>query len=120
MIGTDERITVIPDVANAHYAGEDVPDTIEHPETGEVIANMRYVSTDAWRGYWEAVPADGWKTVGDGANTGNWEDSPPGTSNDEVEAHINKLADEHGRVVVIVGGTSNVFSLSYDVLARES
>jgi hypothetical protein len=119
MIGSHEKgITVIADVANAHYAGEEVPETIEHPKTGEVIATMRYVSTDAWRGYWEAVPADGWQKVGEGSNCGSWDDAPPGTSDDEVEAKIRGLAKEYGDVVVIPGGSSNVFSMTFDVLAR--
>jgi hypothetical protein len=119
MIGTHEQgITVIADVANAHYAGEEVPETIEHPDTGEVVATMQYVSTDAWRGYWDAVPAEGWLKVGDGANCGSWEDTPPGTSDEETEVYIRGLAAEHGDVVVIVGGSSNVFSMTYDVLAR--
>ena len=118
MIVNNDQITVIAEFANAHAAGEEHPGFITHPETGERIAEMRWVSTDAWRGYWDAVPADGWKKVGEGTNTGSWSDSPRGTSNDEVEAEINLLAEEHGQVVVIVGGSSNVFSMPYDVLAR--
>lgn len=118
MIATNERITVIADVANAHASGDETPDEVFHPETGELVATIGWVSTDAWRGYLEATPAAGWKRVGEGTNCGGWGDTPPGTSNEECEAQINVLAEEHGHVVVIPGGSSNVFSLPYDVLAR--
>lgn len=111
-------VIVIPDVANAHYGGEDVPDTVEHPDTGETVAVIGYHRTDGWRGFYEAEPADGWRKVGEGCNCGGWDDTPPGTSNNECEAQIRELADEHGEVVVVVCGGSNVFALQYDVLAR--
>lgn len=112
-------ITVINEVAEAHYGGGDVPEFVTHPETGETVARMEWHSTDAWRGFYDAIPADGWKKVGEGANCGDWEDTPPGTSNDEVRQQIDKLAEQYGDVVVVLGGSSNVFSLTFDVLARE-
>jgi hypothetical protein len=113
-------ITVILEAAEAHWSGEDVPEIVTHPETGERVATMGYVSTDAWRGYWEATAADGWTKVGEGTNCGAWEDTPPGTSNDEVESEIDALQREHGEIVVVLGGSSNVFSQPYDVFAREA
>lgn len=112
-------VTVIGDVAEAHYGGEDVPETVSHPETGEEIARVEYVQTDGWRGYYEAKPADGWRKVGEGVNCGSWSDTPPGTSNEECEAQIAALAEEYGDVVVVLGGGSNVFAMQYDVLARQ-
>lgn len=115
-----EGVTVIPDVANAHYGGEEVPEQVEHPETGEVIATIGYVRTDGWRGYLEATPVDGWQKVGDGCACGGWDDAPPGTSDREVYADLEKYAEEYGEIVVILCGGSNVFAMQFDVLARAS
>lgn len=112
-------VTVIPDVTNARGAGDDVPETVEHPETGELVATIGWHSTDAWRGYYEATPVAGWVKVGEGCNCGSWDDTPPGTSNEECEAQINELAEKYGDIVVVLGSSSNVFSLPFDVLARE-
>lgn len=111
-------VTVIAEAAEAHWSGEDVPEEVTHPDTGEVVATMGYVSTDAWRGYWEATAADGWRKVGEGTNCGSWDDAPTGTSNAEVEAKIARLQAEYGEIVVVLGGSSNVFSQPYDVFAR--
>lgn len=115
-----EGATVISDIADAHYGDGDMPDVIEHPDTGESIATVSYHKTDAWRGYWEADPVEGWRKVGSGCNCGDWGDTPPGTSNDECEAQISGLVDEFGDVVVLLCGGSNVFAMQYDVLARSS
>jgi hypothetical protein len=114
-----DGVTVISEVADAHYGGEDVPDEVTHPETGEVVATTRYHSTDAWRGYWEVDPAEGWKKVGEGCNCGDWGDTPPGTSNAECEAQIRELVAEHGEVTVVLCGGSNLFALQFDCLARK-
>jgi hypothetical protein len=111
-------VTVIPDVANAHYAGEDVPDEVYHPETGEHVAHVGYHHTDGWRGYYEAEPVDGWRKVGEGVNCGSWDDTPPGTSDEECQRQVEELAEEYGEVVLVLCGGSNVFALQYDVLAR--
>lgn len=113
-----EGVTVIPDVVNAFYSSVDVPETVEHPETGETVATIAWHSTDAWRGYYEATPVDGWKKVGEGCNCGDWDDTPPGTSNAECEAEIRELVAEHGNVVLVLCGGSNVFAMQYDILAR--
>lgn len=113
-----ENVTVIAEVADAHYGGEDVPEAVTHPETGEVVGKPVYRSTDAWRGYWEIEPADGWEKIGGGVNCGYWDDTPPGTSTAECEAEIRALAADHEDVLVVLGGGSNVFAMQYDVLAR--
>jgi hypothetical protein len=111
-------VTVIGTVAEAHYSGEDVPSEVTHPDTGETIATIGWHASDGWRGWYESTPVDGWEKVGEGANCGAWEDTPPGTSNDEVEAYVNGLAETHDEVVVVVCGGSNVFAAQFDVLAR--
>jgi hypothetical protein len=113
-------VTVIPDVANAHYGCEEVPEQVEHPDTGETIATIAWHSSDAWRGWYEATPVDGWEKVGEGCNCGSWDDTPPGTSDAECQAEIEKLAAEHGEVVLVLCGGSNVMAMQYDVLARKA
>jgi hypothetical protein len=113
------NVTVVSNVLDAHFSGEDMPEIVYHPETGEEIGRTTYVRTDAWRGYWEVIASDGWVKVGEGANCGSWEDTPTGTSNAEVEAKIEALAEKHGEVIVVLAGTSNVFSVGYDVFARD-
>jgi hypothetical protein len=54
------------------------------------------------------------------ANCGDWDDAPPGTSNKEVEEYVAKLEAEHDTVLVIALPTSNVFSMAFDVLARDA
>lgn len=116
----DTNIIVINDVAEAHYGGDETPEEVTHPETGEVIATIAWHSSDAWRGYNEATPVDGWVKVGEGCNCGSWEDTPPGTSDSECEAQIRELAEKHGEVYVVLCGGSNVMAMQYDVLARAS
>lgn len=113
-----DGVTIVADIADAHFSGEEVPETVEHPETGETIARIGWHRTDAWRGYHEATPADGWRVVGQGTSCGSWDDAPTGTSDAEVLEQLRRLADEHGEIVVVLCGTSNVFSLGFDVLAR--
>lgn len=111
-------MTVIADVPNAFYGEDDVPETVEHPDTGETVAHIGWHRTDAWRGYYEATAADGWTKIGDGCSCGSWGDAPSGTSDDEVEAQLRALAEEHGDIVVVLGGSSNLFSMPFDVFAR--
>jgi hypothetical protein len=115
-----ENVTVISDVADSHYGGEDVPDVVLHPETEEEIAKTRYHRTDGWRGYWETDALPGWKRVGEGCHCGGYSDAPSGTSTKEVVAEIEKLAEEHEEIVLILCGGSNVFAMQYDVYARGS
>ena len=113
-------ITVIPDVANAHYGCEDVPEEIFHPETGEKVATIAWHDSGGYRGWYEATPVEGWVKVGDGCNCGSWEDTPPGTSDAECQAEVEALAEKHGEVVLVLCGGSNVMAMQYDVLARKT
>lgn len=112
------NVTVISDVADAHFGGGEVPAEVVLKETGEVIAKTNYHRTDGWRGYWEVVPVEGWQKIGEGCNCGDWDDAPHGTSNAECEAQIVELANANEEVVVVLCGGSNVFAMQYDVLGR--
>ncbi len=114
-----EGVTVIPDVAEAHYGGGDVPDVVVHPETDEPIGKPSYKRTDAWRGYWEVQAMPGWKKVGEGCHCGSYPDAPSGTSTRECEAELRELVEEHGEIVLVLCGGSNVFAMQYDVFARD-
>ena len=101
---------------------EEAPEFIFDPEDSDKkVARVFWHSTDAWRGFYdtEALPDSGWKHVGDGANCGDWADTPPGTSNAEVLEYLGKLEAEHGTILVIGLPTSNVFSTAFDVYAKE-
>lgn len=113
-----EGMAVIYDVPNARAVDEDVPEQVYHPDTGELVANISWHSTDPWRGYYEATPADGWRKVDEGCSCGSWDDAPPGTSDREVEAQLRALTEQYGEIVVVLGSSSNLFSLPFDVLAR--
>lgn len=113
-------ITVISTVADAHYGGGEVPDMVTHPKTGEEIGKTEYKRLDGWRGYWEVRAMPGWRNVGGGCHCGDSPDVPSGTSTKECEAEVSGLAKEHGEVVVVLCGGSNVCALQYDVLARET
>jgi hypothetical protein len=109
-------------VAEAEFGGDEtpIPEFIFDPEdASKPVAKVVYKHTDAWRGHYDTEPLDGWKRVGEGANCGDWEDAPPGTSNREVEEYVAKLEAEHETVLVIALPTSNVFSTAFDVLARD-
>jgi hypothetical protein len=98
---------------------EEMPEYIYDPDTGVEVARVVYRSTDAWRGHYDTEPLDGWVKVGEGTNCGSWDDTPPGTSNEENEAKVDALEREHGEILLVLLPTSNVFALGYDVYARK-
>lgn len=110
-------------VLEAEFGESDtpMPEHILDPENGKPIARVFYRRTDALRGHYDTdpLPDTGWKHVGDGANCGDWADTPPGTSNAEVLEYLEKLEAEHGTILVIGLPTSNVFSTAFDVYAKE-
>lgn len=115
-----DPVIYIPDVANAHYNSEEVPEFVLSPVTGDIIAKTNYHSSDAWRGWWEVEPVEGWRKVGDGCNVGDWPDAPSGCSDRECKEEINQFAEQYGEVYVVLCGGSNVMAMQYEVLARAS
>lgn len=103
---------------DAVNSGDDMPETIYDPFTGEPGFSVAWHSTDAWRGYYETIPlVEGWEKVDEGAVCGEWDDVPPGTRSSDVEAKLNALA-ETDDILVIIAPTSNVFSMGYDAYRR--
>ena len=97
--------------------GKPTPDAFYHKST--LIATSKWVSTDAWRGYTDIIPVQGYKRVADDWVTGDWSDAPSGNSESEVEAKIKELEKQYGDVDVIFAPTSNVFSTSYAVIVKD-
>ena len=97
-------------------AGEDIPEEIE---VGGELIRLEYHSTDAWRGYWDAVATDGsgWEKIDEsGWMTGDYDDAPLEARGSSVEEKVNRIADELDAdgydVLVVFTPTSNVFSTS--------
>lgn len=97
--------------------GRDMPDAFYHKST--LIGIRKYVATDGWRGYNTIVPESGFKHVGEGTNCGDWDDTPAGTNETEVERDIKALEAIHGDVWIIWTTTSNVFATGYDAIVRD-
>ena len=103
-------------IAEAHGAGDEVPETINDPITGEPAFKVVYEHTDAWRGYYETKPLDGcrWKHIEGNWVGGTWEDCPEENRSDLVQARIDKMAETR-TLFIVIAGSSNVFSTPYDL-----
>ena len=111
-------LTTITDVIEAANEGDEIPEFLADPETGEDAFQVTYVSTDAWRGFYNSQPVNGgWVKVDEGWMTGDWGDAPAGHSSSEVKEKLDAMAAERDTVVVFLP-TSNVFSTGYDVYQR--
>lgn len=86
--------------------------------------NIRYVSTDGWRGYYTATVKRGrpWREIEDerlaGWVTGDWDDAPTGASSSEHESILGEYGDRD--IMVVYLPTSNVFSTAYNIFERVS
>jgi hypothetical protein len=102
---------------NAINKGEEIPKKIDD-------FRIKYVSTDAWRGYYEATPIKGteWKEVKSSWVTGEWEDAPKECRGSDVQSTLEKTREKveklGGQIRVIFLPTSNVFSTAYQVFVR--
>lgn len=98
--------------------GIDAPDTVRL--NGYHVADLEYVHTDAWRGYYKIKPAQGFELLSSDWITGDWDDAPAGHGSSEQEARVDALEKKYGDVYVVLSPTSNVFSTSIDVLIRNN
>jgi hypothetical protein len=98
--------------------GEDTPETIADPFTGEPAFRVGYEHSDGWRGRHTTEPiVEGWEKVGHETMCGEWADAPPGTRSSEVEARLDAMAEDDD-ILVIACPTSNVFAMGADVYRR--
>jgi hypothetical protein len=85
------------------------------------VSGFKYVRTDGWRGYWDVVIAEGYTTLASGWSTGRWDDvSYKHGFNDLVENIQDGTLECPYELIFAFGLTSNVFSISSDVIIRES
>lgn len=109
----------------AYNEGQDIPKFL-YDQDGVKAFHIRWHSSDAWRGYYEAkaVHGSGYKKIDyEGWVTGNWSDAPEEAQSDNVEAKLNELAREYAakgyNVTAVFLFTSNVFSTAFDVFVKK-
>ena len=107
------------EVIEAINEGLNVPSFVENKEI-----EIKYISTDGWRGYYDAVPTKkgGWIKIESNWMTGNWNDA--GENGEDVmmkniEKTAKKLEKEGKEVLVVYTPTSNAFSIGLDVFVRD-
>lgn len=117
-----QKNTVWFDEYNAHGEYDKATRALKKSEPDFII---RYVKTDAWRGYMEARArkGTGWRKVDEidgeklaGWCTGEWDDAPEGTRGSELHRLLSKLEADEAKIIFLP--TSNVFSTAYDVFVR--
>lgn len=89
-------------------------------ESPDGVDGFKYIKTDGWRGYWEPEIAPGYVTLASGWSTGRWEDvAYKHKFNDLVDAIHEGEIECPFKIVFAFGLTSNVFSVSSDVVIRK-
>lgn len=84
---------------------------------------IKWIATDAWRGYYdtEATKKSKWVKFLSDWVTGNWSDAGEHGS-DETEKRVKILASKieklGGELRIVFAPTSNVFSTGYDLYVR--
>ena len=120
---THENIKINQQAIDAVNLGEEIPEELEID--GEPAFELEYHSTDAWRGYYNAVPIEGsgWEKLDEGWMTGDYDDAPTEARSSSVEEKVNRLAGELDEkdcdLAVVFAPTSNVFSTGYDLFKRQ-
>lgn len=91
---------------------------------GNKAWRLKWVNTDGWRGYYEAVPVKkyGWIKIDDGWTTGEWDDAGDNAYS-KTETRLKKLAKEYASkgydVTAVYVLTSNVFSTAFDLFIKQ-
>lgn len=97
---------------DTQYWGERQPNGVD---------GFKYIRTDGWRGYWDVVIAEGYTTLASGWATGRWDDvSYKHGFNELVENIQDGTLECPYELIFAFGLTSNVFSISSDVIIRKS
>ena len=85
------------------------------------VTGFKYVRTDAWRGYHDPIIEEGYTTLASGWSTGKWSDvAYKHKFNDFVEEIAEGKIECPFELVFAFGLTSNVFSVSSDVIIMKS
>lgn len=83
------------------------------------VADFKYVRTDGWRGYHDPVIEDGYTTLASGWSTGRYSDvAYKHKFNDFVDQIAEGEIECPFELIFAFGLTSNVFSVSSDVIIR--
>lgn len=87
----------------------------------DAVTGFKYIRTDAWRGYWDPIIADGYITLASGWSTGRWDDvAYKHKFNDLVDGIYEGQLECPVEVTFAFGLTSNVFSAASDIIIKES
>jgi hypothetical protein len=97
---------------NAEYWEEESPNGVE---------GFKYHRTDGWRGYWDTEIQKGYIPLASGWSTGKWSDvAYKHTFNDFVDDILDGTIECPYELIFSFALTSNVFSVSSDVIIKES
>jgi hypothetical protein len=85
------------------------------------VEGFEYVSSSAWRGYWNVIIAEGYKSIASGWSTGDYSDVPWKKAFHELTTAISDgNAEPPVELIFSFGQTSNVFSTTTDIILKES
>lgn len=83
------------------------------------VDGFEYKRTDAWRGYWDVEIAHGYQAIATGWSTGDYTDVPWKKAFHQLtDAIAEGEAEPPVEVIFAMGLTSNVFSMSTDIIIR--
>lgn len=109
---------------DAVNSGEDMPEILM--VDGRPAFELKWHRTDAWRGYYNAVPLEGsgWEMLDESSwVTGDYEDAPEYARSSVVQRKLEQLGEDYEKqgydIAVVFAPTSNVFSTGYDVFRRK-
>lgn len=95
-------------------------------EDGNRAWKLKYVSTDGWRGYYDAIATKkhGWEKVDSDFMVEDWGDAVAEAhgetpTEERLEKLAHKLSEEGYKMAVVYTLTSNVFSIGYDVFRKK-
>jgi len=104
--------------ATVYYSGDEQPYLITHyQDMTEGDFETKWVSTDAWRGYYDAKSSDKWESVHtDNILSYSEDEGELKKFDDELQS---RLKDEDIRYARVFTRSSNVFSTGYDFFVEK-
>lgn len=112
---------VVEGTKRKYYIG----DWVKMDEYGDTVTepmSREYISTDAWRGYYE-TSVEGYTEVLGGWTTGGWDDAVARRKaefNEWAESVLEGTVTAPFEILFVLDRTSNVFSQSVRVLVRDT